>query len=119
MESWYDDECNKFFGSDGTIYPPFRKKEDGFSLFIPQMCRAFNAKFDRRSKYAKIKGNRFLVDLGTSETPDPKCYCREDHCPMEGTFDLFPCIGTPMIVTLPHFHKGNSSVHVNAQYIIV
>lgn len=107
-EAWSEDECNQPAGTDGTIFPPFQEKEDGFTMFIPQMCRAFTAEYQQPSKVSGIKTNRFTFDFNVSKYGTPSCYCRdEDFCPPEGMLDLFSCLGTPILISLPHFYKGN------------
>lgn len=108
MDAWYEDECNQISGTDGTIFPPFHKKEEGFDIFIPQMCRTLHATYEEPSKYAGIKTNRFTVTFDVSHYGSPNCYCRDpEQCPPEGLLDLFPCVGTPFIISAPHFYLGN------------
>lgn len=106
MDVWAGDECNKYIGTDTTIFPPFLEKEEGYWAFEPQMCRSMAVLYDGPSKYAGIKTNRFTLDLGDIENDESlHCYCRSpDKCPIKGTFDLFPCAGSPLIATLPHFY---------------
>ena len=37
------------------------------------------------------------------------CYCYDapDNCPRAGTRDLFPCVGSPIVISLPHFYKAD------------
>lgn len=109
MYDWDDDACNEIRGSDGTIFPPFQKKEDGYWIFAGPICRSLHATHQERSQYAGIRTERFSSDLGVGDTENPSCWCREDKCPLNGTFDLYPCIGVPMTVTSPHFLKGTES----------
>lgn len=106
MDVWAGDECNKYIGTDTTIFPPFLEKEEGYWAFEPQVCRSMRIFYDEPSKYAGIQTSKFTLDLGDIENDESlHCYCRApDQCPIKGTFDLFPCVGIPLRVTLPHFY---------------
>lgn len=107
MDAWYEDECNQMSGTDGTIFPPFSDRDDGFSLFIPQMCRVMTAEYHSPSKYAGIKTNRFTFSFDVTRYGSPNCYCRDGQfCPKKGIIDLFPCLGTPIAISSPHFYNG-------------
>lgn len=38
--------------------------------------------------------------------PDLKCLCvaPDNKCLAKGLIDLFPCLGAPMVASLPHFY---------------
>ncbi|XP_031619154.1 sensory neuron membrane protein 1-like [Contarinia nasturtii] len=106
MDAWFEDECNRVDGTDGTIFAPFYEKEEGFSIYVPQMCRKLLLEYQRPSKYAGIKTNLFSLSFDVSRYGSPNCYCRSDeYCPPEGVFDLFPCSGAPIAITKPHFYE--------------
>lgn len=108
MDAWYEDECNEIHGTDGTIFPPFHEKEEGFKIFVPQMCKTLHAEYQHPSKYAGIKTNRFTVDFDVNRFGPANCFCRDHEvCPPAGMLDLFPCIGTPIAISKPHFYQGN------------
>lgn len=107
MDAWYEDECNQINGTDGTIFPPFYEKEEGYTIFIPQMCRSLTAEYQRPSKYAGIKTNHYTLSFDVSKYGPANCYCRDhEQCPPEGMLDLFPCIGSPIAISAPHFYQG-------------
>lgn len=112
MDIWFGDECNKYKGTDSTIFPPFTDKEDGVWAFEPQLCRSMGCVYQKPSKYAGIKSNHYTVGLGDiSSDPNLHCLCKDpDNCPVQGTFDLFPCMGAPLVATLPHFYDSNTIV---------
>lgn len=104
LGTWFGDECNQLKGTDGTVYPARTDKEDGVWMHVPQLCRPFGAEYSHPSKVSGIKTNHFQVNI----TATNNCFCRNpDNCYPDGTFDMFPCVGIPMILSLPHFYKGN------------
>lgn len=104
QDVWFDDECNNVYGTDGTIFPPFMNKEDVVQVFVAQLCRSFAATYKHPSKVSGIKTSHYEVNV----TAPADCYCNEEarNCPALGQFDVMPCIGVPITVTLPHFHGG-------------
>lgn len=105
MDVWYGDECNQFHGTDSTIFPPFTKTGGDIWAFEPQLCRSMPVVYKGRSKYKGIKASFYSLDFGDiANDPDLQCLCRDpEKCPVKGTFDLFPCLNTPLVATLPHF----------------
>lgn len=120
MDAWYEDECNEIDGTDGTIFAPFYEKEEGYTIYVPQMCRQLHLEYQRPSKYAGIKTNLFSLSFDVSRYGSPNCYCRsEDSCPPEGVFDLFPCSGAPIAITKPHFLEGGIAFNLNSYSFII
>lgn len=118
LEVWDSDECNKIFGTDGTIFPPFQTKKQDYRIFAPQLCRTLTAKYIGKSKYSGVKTKRFQIGLGIVNSKNETCYCRnDDTCPPEGTFDLYLCSGVPITVSAPHFYNGKCYT-VNAGQLI-
>lgn len=64
MDAWSTDECNEFQGTDGTIFPPFNKKEDGIVGFVPDLCRGVKSEWEKKSSYVGISTDRYTVDFG-------------------------------------------------------
>lgn len=109
LDVWDEGKCNEIRGTDGTIYAPFLRKTDDYWVFAPTLCRSLQVTYQQKAKYKGIQLSRYIVDIGVNSTEEPGCWCRDENfCPLEGTFDLFPCIGAPFIITNPHFYMGNA-----------
>lgn len=105
MDVW-EEGCNHYVGTDSTIFPPFINPKDGVWAYEPSVCRALGATYLQPSQYHGIPTLEFQLDIG-SEANAKECFCRDppDECPPKGTFDLFRCVGAPMIGSLPHFYN--------------
>lgn len=106
-----DDSCNKYVGTDSTVFPPLVKHAEPLFAFEPSICRSLAATYEEPSEYAGIPTKRYGFDLG-HEVNTPKCFCRfpPDGCPPKGTFDLYHCVKTPMFGSLPHFYDADPSL---------
>lgn len=115
IDVWPTEDCNKFDGTDGTIFPPLLGAEEGLISFSPELCRSFGADFDSNTFYAGIPVRKYTADLGDMSTDPPsKCYCYTNTtCLKRGTIDLTKCVDAPIIVSLPHFYLTDPS-YLNA-----
>lgn len=113
MDTWGGDECNQYHGTDSTIFPPGLKKEDGLWAYEPSMCLSIGAHYERDSNFQGIPTIRFGLDFGDARTnPKLQCFCMDPphDCPRKGTFNLFQCVGAPIVATMPHFYNADSSM---------
>lgn len=111
-EAWDGDECNQFGGTDSLIFPPFGKTGDPVLAHEKLVCRAFAIPFEKKGKYRGVPVHMFSYDLGDiANTESELCFCRsEDECPLKGTMDLFPCLGVPITLSMPHFYNADPSL---------
>ncbi|KAL1489742.1 hypothetical protein ABEB36_013677 [Hypothenemus hampei] len=111
MEVWNDTKCDVIFGTDGTIFPPMLKKEEGLASFSPDLCRALVAKFKTQTKYDGIPVSYYDASLGDqSKNPEDACYCTTPQtCLKKGLMDLYKCAGIPIYVSQPHFYDSDES----------
>ncbi|KAJ8948285.1 hypothetical protein NQ318_020772 [Aromia moschata] len=111
IDVWPTDNCNKIMGTDGTIFPPFLKKEEGLVSFAPDLCRSLAAFYVKKTKYDGIPVREYSADLGDmSKNADEKCYCpTPETCLKKGVMDLYKCTGIPIYASLPHFYNSDKS----------
>lgn len=120
FEHWSSDECNNFYGTDGSMYPPRIIREKQPIFVVPkEMCRKLPLVFDREDKIldGKIPAYRYKLPLNFMDTPDEnplnQCYCNMDsgECPLKGLFNATPCsAGAPLFYSFPHFFNGDESL---------
>lgn len=104
MDVWEGEACNELHGTEGSIFPPFHDKEEPVWAFEAGICRSMASTYDGKSKYSGLPTSHHVIDLGDIEAnEDQHCYCTDDVCPAKGTMDLFPCMGTPLVASMPHF----------------
>lgn len=109
-----DNYCNNYVGTDSTIFPPFIKKDELLYAYEPSICRSLAATYKRPSRYDGIPTKRYELDLGDAGNIRD-CFCRSppDGCPPAGTFDLYHCVGSPLLGSLPHFHQADPKLREN------
>uniref|UniRef100_A0AAR5PYB4 Sensory neuron membrane protein 1 n=1 Tax=Dendroctonus ponderosae TaxID=77166 RepID=A0AAR5PYB4_DENPD len=111
LDVWNNSKCDTIVGTDGTIFPPMLKKEEGLASFAPDLCRSLIAQFDKHDKYDGIPVSSFFASLGDqSKNPAEKCFCTTpETCLKRGLMDLYRCAKIPLYVSLPHFYDSHES----------
>ncbi|XP_020708289.1 sensory neuron membrane protein 1 isoform X2 [Athalia rosae] len=108
---WAGDECNAFNGTDSTIFHPFLYQDEDVVSFSSDICRSLSARFQHPTEVQGIRTNRYSADFGDqSSVPEEKCFCpTPETCLKKGAMDLYKCVGTPVVATLPHFYLADPS----------
>ncbi|XP_011297307.1 sensory neuron membrane protein 2 [Fopius arisanus] len=108
--------CNRIFGTDATIYPPFDSTDSILDTFSIDLCRTVSLEYSEPIVYSGIDGLRFVAKKSTflspGQEPLNQCYCLhktkgilgQDGCLLDGALELFSCHGAPIVFTHPHFY---------------
>nr|AMA98191.1 chemosensory protein [Blattella germanica]WPE03555.1 sensory neuron membrane protein 1d [Blattella germanica] len=106
---WSGEECNKFRGTDSTIFAPFLTPSDKIEAFAPDLCRSIAAEFKEETVFKGIRGYVYSAGFGDMSTdPALKCFCTSpETCWKKGLHDLTRCQGAPIIASLPHFYDAD------------
>ncbi|XP_055389954.1 sensory neuron membrane protein 1-like [Condylostylus longicornis] len=119
FDAWDGEHCNRFHGTDTTVFPPFMTPEQGVWGVTPDLCRSLGAVYKGKSKYAGLPASRYTLDLGdVKNEPENHCFCEEppDICPLKGTMNLAPCLeNAPLIASMPHFLNGDDHLFENVE----
>ncbi|KAJ9589993.1 hypothetical protein L9F63_016885, partial [Diploptera punctata] len=109
MSIWSGEECNRFIGSDGTLFAPFLGPADKLGVFSPTICRSLEPYHVGNIKYKGLESYTYSLDFGDmTEDPKFRCFCTTpDNCLKKGVHDMTNCIGVPIIASLPHFYLAH------------
>lgn len=95
-DGWFSDEENQFRGTDGYFIPPFRSNHEQIWAFERALCISMGLDYERKTHNRGLLLHKFTKNL--NHFSENKAYCRENGaCPIQGTLDLFNCIGAPII----------------------
>nr|WGC55103.1 sensory neuron membrane protein 1 [Psyttalia incisi] len=107
QEVWADEgSCNNLTGTDSTIFHPLLFEDEDLVSFAPDMCLTVPARYVKPSSVKGLATNQYVADYGDMNTDENlKCLCPEpSKCLKKGLVDLFPCVGAPLVASLPHFY---------------
>lgn len=115
MKTWKTDKCNEYRGTDGLIFPPFQTIDQPVTFFIKQLCWNIDLKYHEKTYVRGIRMRSFKYEIGNiAKDEERHCFCRRpDHCPINGTIDLMPCVQVPITASLPHFLHADPSLLKN------
>lgn len=109
---WGDELCDTVRGSFGNVRPPLSTSSSE-TVFIPDLKRTFELHLVNDSKVGGLATRRFAVTSGVfnKRSPENACYnAARKHLP-SGVTDLGPLQdGVPVVMSLPHFLYGSSSL---------
>ena len=80
LDTWYDDTsqdkvCNEIHGTDGSLYPPFVKKDQVFHIFNKDMCRALPIEYSETVMHFEMETYRFVPGKTAFSSDDNSCFC--------------------------------------------
>lgn len=113
-------------GTDGTMFPPFIKKEDTLYMYAPEICRSVSLVYDSDVEYEGIPGYKFVLTKDIFDTQDKyplnECFCPDvkeplvQDCPVNGLGRLLSCkADVPIAISKPHFLDAGGDVEMNAR----
>ncbi|XP_054260495.1 sensory neuron membrane protein 1-like [Macrosteles quadrilineatus] len=104
-------DCNKIQGTDASVFPPFRKMENGSLMaYSSEICRSIFGIFEGEADYKGVNGYVYAAyPFGDVETnPGDRCFCSaDDRCRKKGVLDALKCQGAPIVVSHPHFYEAS------------
>ncbi|XP_075543484.1 scavenger receptor class B member 1-like [Dermacentor variabilis] len=110
---WEDEVCDKVRGSFGNVRPPLSTSSSE-TVFIPDLKRTFELHHVADSKVGGLGTRRFAVtsDVFNRRLPENACYNAARKDLPSGLSDLGPLQdGVPVVMSLPHFLYGSSSLY--------
>ncbi|CAG7816360.1 unnamed protein product, partial [Allacma fusca] len=104
--------CNEINGTDGTIFPPYVRKDTTIRIFADIICRSIYMTFQKEHFLKGIDAYHFEVPWEMIEHPDVnednRCFCTDPgynlakNC-LRGIIRLFACKGgAPITISRPH-----------------
>ncbi|XP_076278202.1 scavenger receptor class B member 1 [Lasioglossum baleicum] len=120
---WGDEECDKVYGTDGSMFPPHwmeRPNNTTLDVYAKEVCRRIPFHFERREYSNGIPTYRYQIPNNFfTTTPDENtCFCPKEsndisfrRCPPTGLFNVSSCgFGSPMLISFPHFYSADESL---------
>ncbi|XP_070502419.1 sensory neuron membrane protein 1-like [Chironomus tepperi] len=104
--------CSEIGGTDGSVFAPFHSKKDSYFSFSPGLCRTMEFKYEADSVVNGIPTSVYSTVFGDEK----HCFCRQNDpakCPPKGTFYNYACVGSPFIISKPHFLDADKSLKKN------
>lgn len=112
MTTWLTDDANQFKGTDGYFTPPFLSKHEPMWGYERMLCVSMALYYERKTYIRGMPMSKLSANLYSFASDGG--YCRKNgSCPIEGSLDLFNCMGAPIVATLPHFFDTHPSLLEN------
>lgn len=114
----YPEACGQVKGTTDELWPPEHNPTRPLSMFIGDVCRTINLKYDGDGEKFNVKAQRYAADESVLDNgvryPEAACYCTADadHCPdlAPGALNVSACkFGAPAFLSFPHFYLGDES----------
>uniref|UniRef100_A0A023FSX5 Scavenger receptor class B member 1 n=1 Tax=Amblyomma parvum TaxID=251391 RepID=A0A023FSX5_AMBPA len=112
LNIWAAELCDQVRGSFGNVRPPLSTSSSE-TVFIPDLKRTFELHHVADTKVGSLNTRRFAVtsDLFDKKSPENACYNAARKYLPSGVSDFGPFQdGVPIVVSLPHFLYGSSSL---------
>lgn len=109
LDYWSSDECNQVQGRDPSGLPLVISDSDVINVFIGQICRPLDFKFEKSVTVdAEFPAMRFVPQESSfsapEQVPENACYCLQEPCLPSGLLDIGGCQpGSPIYMSWPHF----------------
>lgn len=115
LDFWSTSYANMINGTDGTIGPPYRSKDEPSPVFSSDVCRSAAGMYDRDVTSPQgIKLWRYIAPpsylANATENPDNIGFCTpESNCLNSGMLNISTCqivdfFHIPVSVSFPHFN---------------
>ncbi|XP_063708646.1 sensory neuron membrane protein 1-like [Culicoides brevitarsis] len=102
--------CNKFNGSDRTMFPAFQTKDELVWAFVFDACRSVVGRYKKKQWMKGIKAYYKEYNFLDPELPS-ECNKNEFYPEIpSGTMNIHPCTEVFVIVSHPHFLRGDKKL---------
>lgn len=113
LNTWSEDLCDELRGTFGNVRPPHSPSSYPETVFVPDLKRAFILHHTADTRVGSVSTRRFALtsDAFDPTTPENACYNAARSYLPSGVADLGPLQeGAPIVLSLPHFLYGSSSL---------
>jgi len=119
LNFWDSETANMINGTDGSVYGPFRTKDQVLYSFNSGMCRSYRMEYLKDNVIKGIKTFDFHLPkymfYNTTYNPDNIGFCGKDNkCFANGVQNISKCYtGASAFISLPHFLNAEPGVFEN------
>ncbi|VDN15477.1 unnamed protein product [Dibothriocephalus latus] len=111
LNIWRTEQANQINGSDGSLFPPFRKEGVTEYVFSGDICRSLEFESRGIDYVHGVPTINFQLSekvlLSADANPANRGFCVDyPKCPKSGVLDMSTCKpNTPIVMSLPHFNQ--------------